>query len=383
MIPQYEPHVRLSYIWSVVRGLLRSKLSPGDLTQEFEQFIATTLHKEHVFATTSGTMALWIALRALDLPEGSTVLFPTYTFIAGANAARMLGYNVALIDVNRNTMCMDPKHLRGYLAEYQANAVIFVDHNGYAGNDLRRVYGICKRAGIPLIEDACQAIGTSWATTGGDIATLSFSVPKLVTTGQGGAVMTRNSMYASRIKAIMDHGGGPWRSNRRHVLPGLNLRFNDILAAYGVAQMRIFSKLLDRRFKVYKWYADELGDRILWPDNDTCTKWVPYYVSTPWMVIYRTPRACAGLYAKMLGKYGIQATQYYRPIKSNTPFKYSQQYPQHFPSVADTLWGELLYLPSSLTLTKRKVHYICHTIRMVGKWLEDNGLIEKRLAING
>ena len=126
-IPQFEPYVSEKYIDSVSEQMRTGWVGPGKKVEEFERKISefyNSSEKPFVSATTSGTAALILAIESLEIPKGSTILFPAYTFLAGANAARFLGYNIELVDIKENTLCMDPDKIK---FNNNVKAVIFVN----------------------------------------------------------------------------------------------------------------------------------------------------------------------------------------------------------------------------------------------------------------
>jgi perosamine synthetase len=349
LIPQFEPWIRPRYLRAVAEQVRSGWIGPGERTRALEATIARTCGVPHAVATTSGTTALLIALKALDLPEHSTVLFPAYAFPAGANAARFLGLRVRLVDIHPDTLCLDPQLVEQMLRrEPNVGAVLFVNHNGYVGRDVRRVEELCRAARVPLIEDAAVAFGIPEAGTVGDIATFSFSVPKLITTGQGGAVITSRDDLAARVRQIIDHGGG-WRETRRQRHDGVNFRLTDLQAALGLAQIADLALLLRRRRAIWRWYR-EAGIKLwdIYPPS-----------SVGWCAIVASPRA--ERLVSELNDRGIGAAQYYRPMSAHVPY---QTPGEQFPA-ADEAARTLVYLPSSLTLSRDQVATVAAAVQEI------------------
>ncbi len=169
----------------------------------------------------------------------------------------------------------------------------------------------------------------------------SFSVPKLVTTGQGGCVITDDAATAQAVADLCDHGGD-WRERRIHEKIGGNFKFNDILAAFGLSQIERLDHLLALRKALFDGYRSYLSV-------------IDHGMESAWMVIYRS--ADAASLAEALRLQGIQAVQYYRPIHHNPPFRDGRSYPE-----AEAAYRELLYLPSSLSLTPDEIRHICHSV---------------------
>jgi perosamine synthetase len=338
MIQQYEPRVKTVYAEAVYRQIMTGMIGSGQTVIKFEERIMEITGARYAVSTTSGTSALLLALLGLRLRPASLVLFPAYTFLAGANAAKFLGYNVRLVDVDEETLSMDPHCLAHVIANGPADAVMFVNHNGYVGPALQRVKAACSAAHLPLIEDSSQALGMPQAGRVGIAGIFSFSVPKLVTSGQGGVLITDNPDVATVAKQFRDHGDN-WRKDRIHAHLGINLKYNDILASYVLAQLDEFNLLLRDRQQLFDWYRKRITV-------------VDFGMPSALFVIYRSPKASAVIEA--LSTRGYQAVQYYKPVNWNV---YYSDKTQSFP-IAEKLYRELVYLPSSLTLTEQQIDEI-------------------------
>lgn len=358
LIPQYEPWVRRRYIRAVARQLRSGYLGPGGTTAKLETwFLSRSEQGTAAMATTSGTAALMLAIHGLGLPASSTILFPAYTMLAGAHAARALGFKVRLVDINWRTLCMDLDQLMLTLANDQSvSAVIFVDHNGYAGDDAHATRNLCDGYRVRLIEDASQALGSYRAGHHGDAVTYSFSVPKLVTGGQGGLVVFRNAEDARRANELQDQGGSSWRSTRIHENLGLNLRYNDIQAAYVLAQLDDYGMLLDRRRQVWRWYTAAGVRDCLSP---------PTMLQPGWCMLYVHEQAAK--LVEWLWNDQIQAAQYYKAVHRNPPFATDESFP-----VAERAEQSLVYLPSSLTLTYRDVRRVARSIHNFERYFKND-----------
>lgn len=348
LTPIYEPYLPLKYKLAVVRQLMSGWIGPGPRVTEFEGALSKRFGGRECIVAGSGTQALMLAYMALDLPVGATIACPAYGFPACQNAARMLGYNVQLIDVRPETGCMDPAVLDSYLRlRNTCRVVVFVDHNGYTGSDLERVGILCQQAGVHLIEDASVALGCKNAGMVGTISTLSFSVPKVVTAGQGGAVITKRPDLAAKLRQLVDQGGGDWRKTRVHSGVGGNFRMTDLQAALGAAQVDDLDTILSKRADVWSWYRDEieLGCDV-YPSG--------------WMATYRARDAAhAETVMKAVHSVGFDCKRLYCPVYKNTPYSDSEtKYPG-----TTALYERLLYLPSSIALSQKHVVKICNAIK--------------------
>jgi perosamine synthetase len=350
-IPQFVPQIRPKDIEAVEKQMRSGWVGCGEKTLEFEEKIAKISRTKHCVSTTSGTTAIMLAIKSLNLPRESTILFPSYTFLAGANACKFLGYNIQLVDISMETLCMNPYAMdRKFLSNKNISCVLFVNHNAFCGGreimmgreDVFEVKRKCNINNIPIVEDSSQALGISGAGRTGDLGIFSFSVPKLVTTGQGGAVVTNDDELAGRCKELRDHGDNNWRKTRIHTEIGGNFKFNDILAAYGLSQLEDLDELLAQRKFIFDKYRNHL-------------ELMDYGYDSTWMVLYKTKFAEKIINALKQEK--IQAVQYYRPVNHNPTFSDNNTY-----LCAEEIYETVLYLPSSLSLTIEQIDRICKIV---------------------
>lgn len=249
-IPLAEPWFPAAYGDAIRDQLLSGFIGPGRTCDAFAEAIATFVKAARCVLTTSGTIALSVAARALGLQAGDEILVPAYGVISTINAFASIGLKPKLVEIDRATACMSVEHCVEAISS-GTKAVCFVNFSGYTGEDLSEIAGECATRGIPLIEDAACALGHSYqaraAGTFGNIGTYSFSVPKVLSTGQGGALVTGDSRLFEAAAAFIDHGDLAWRKTNLNRSIGTNLRFTDLQAALGLCQVRDIGSRLARR----------------------------------------------------------------------------------------------------------------------------------------
>ena len=283
--------------------------------------------------TVSGTMALTVAAQALELPRGAEILVPAYGVISTINAFASWGYAPRLVEVDRKTACMDPGRLEAAIGSTTA-AVCFVNFSGRTGPELLEIADICNRRGLPLIEDAACAMGHSIngraAGSIGTVGVYSFSVPKVVTTGQGGAVLLNIEQHRDAAMRAIDHGDTTWRQTNLNRGIGNNLRFNDVLSSLGLAQLANLNERLVRRRRNHAAMRSILGDHL----HAVCGAEAPLH-----NVVFSTmPEQLV----QRLRSQGILAAQQYRAIYQHPP--YSQLHNGDFPH--SEFWtNHAVYLP--------------------------------------
>jgi perosamine synthetase len=264
-IPLVEPWVGADCAEAVRAQVQSGFLGPGQTTQRFADRLAAVSGSDHCVLTTSGTIALSVAALAIGLKPGDEILVPAYGVISTINAFASIGLKPRLVDIDPATGCIDPESLAGRLTA-RTSAVCFVNFSGHTGEPRSAVAAVCREKGLPLIEDAACALGHVHegqpAGSAGSVGVLSFSVPKVVTTGQGGALLTSNKKIADRANEIIDHGDLEWRRTNITRKIGTNLRFNDVLAALGLAQVEVMPARLERRRRSYRMMRDLLDGHM-------------------------------------------------------------------------------------------------------------------------
>lgn len=323
-------------------------------TEELEEKIAQYTHARFCIMTVNGTISLILALLALGLKSGDEVLVPDLTMIATPNAAKLLGVQPVLVDVEQDTLCMDLKRARDAITP-RTKAILYVPLNGRSGN-MKYVKKFCSEYNLYLIEDAAQTLGSYWNKkhlgTYGDIGTLSFSVPKIITTGQGGALLTNNHTLYHRIKRLKDFGRARGGIDI-HDEWGWNFKFTDLQATIGLEQMKKLSSRIQRKRDIYKRYIDGLK-------NIKEIEFIPTNLinTSPWAIdIFVSKPAQLADYLK---KKGIGSRAFYPPIHTQKIY-HDPSYKDSFP-VASKYGHRGLWLPSASNLTNQQVDYIITAI---------------------
>jgi dTDP-4-amino-4,6-dideoxygalactose transaminase len=256
------PDVGEAELAEVAEVLESGMLTMGPKVAEFEAGLARACEVEHALAVSSGTAALHLAVLAFGLRPGDEVLVPAYTFPATANVVALAGLRPVLVDVDAETMNLDPAKLEvGPRTKLLLGVHLF-------GRPMR----MHELPDLPLLEDAAGALAArsrGRACGGLGVAgCLSFHPRKIVTTGEGGAVTTNDDAFADAVRQVRNHG---WRSLAPPDMPaaGLNYRLSDILCAVGLPQLRRLDELLAARTRIADGYRERLRDLpVLLPSAD-------------------------------------------------------------------------------------------------------------------
>ena len=248
---------------SITRG---SYWANGPYVDEFERGLESYLGVDHAVTVNSGTTALVAALTAHGIGDGDEVIVPSFTFIATANAVRLVGARPVFADIDRETYGLDPERVAARITD--DTAAILPVHPYGAACEIGLLEDIAADAGIPLIEDVAEAFGADYRgrTLGtiGDTAALSFCQNKVLPTGEGGAVVTDDDDVARRLERFRSHGRVSSdyfdsADSGEYVDVGTNVRMSDLVASIGCAQLEKVEDHIANRRRVASRLSDGLA----------------------------------------------------------------------------------------------------------------------------
>lgn len=246
-------------IEKLTQSIKNEHISQGLVTEEFENRIGEALDVPYVVATTSGSIAILMALMALDIKPGDEVMLPNRTWIATAHAPMMLGAKVVLVDVLPDIPIMDVSKIREKITS-RTKVIIPVPLNGRAVN-MDEIWKIADEYGLYVIEDAAQGLFSKCAGkyigTDSDVGCFSLSVAKLIPTGQGGFVVTKSKEIYEKLKRIRMHGVDDVINCTFHQM-GFNFRITDLQSSIGIVQLEHVKERIARIKAVYAKYEQEL-----------------------------------------------------------------------------------------------------------------------------
>ena len=261
IIPLAEPLIDKQNANIIYEQVRSSFVGPGKKADEFASILSSITNRKFAIPTTSGTVALSIAAKAMGLKRGDEILIPSYGVISVINSFTMIGLKPKLVDIKKENGCMDPDKIEKQISK-KTKAVCFISFLGNIGNEIYKIKKICKKYNLILIEDAAWSLGRSFKNKKGgsigDIAITSFSVPKIITTGQGGAILTNSSKIKNKVIELIDQGGLNWRKTNNISSIGSNLRMSDINAALGISQLKNLNKRLLMKKKINNLFNSEL-----------------------------------------------------------------------------------------------------------------------------
>lgn len=324
-------------------------------TAAFEQAIADYVGVKHCITSNNGTTALIMIALALGLGPGDEVIVPNFTMIATPNSVVITGATPVFVDVEADTLCLDIEKVEAAITA-RTRAILFVNANGRSANaGIGAFTALAERHGLILIEDSCQALGSRFDAqrhmgTVGLAGAFSFSVPKVITTGQGGVVVTNDDAFADKLRRLKDFGrsGG---GNDIHDSIGYNFKFTELQAVVGIEQMKKLAWRVERKKQILARYQANLEgvDRIHFFNQDLS-------LTTPWFIDTLADRRDE--LREYLRGHDIGSRPMYPPINKQLAFGVPGEHP-----VSNLVGEKGLWLPSAAQLSDEQIDRITDKIR--------------------
>jgi perosamine synthetase len=358
-IPLSAPDITETDIEAVVSVLRTPRLSIGPKMEEFERSIADLAGVPHGIAVSSGTAGLHLCLRALGVGEGDEVILPSFTFLAAGNAVLYERAKPVFVDIEPRTLNIDPEKLERSITP--KTRVIIVVHTFGHPADLDPIMAIARKHGLPVIEDACEAIGASYRGRPvggiGDFGVFGFYPNKPITTGEGGMVVTRDPQIADTIRALRNQGRMESDGWLNHRLLGYNYRLSELNCALGLEQAKRIDEILDRREALAIEYSEELQGipEVTTPPLRLKEGRICWFV---YVILLNNRDAILG---KLTGQ-GIGCARYFAPLHLQPLFApYAN--PRDDLKITEQVASQTLALPFFNALTKEQIHEVCGALR--------------------
>jgi perosamine synthetase len=324
-------------------------------TEEFERAIAAFTGAEHCIVVNNGTVSLTLAALALGIRPGDEVIVPNYTMIATANSIAMLGAKPVFVDVEPTTLCLDISLAASAMTE-KTRAIFFVSANGrYPSAGIEAFSALANERGVALVEDAAQALGSFYPDErhvgrAGVMGSFSFSAPKIISTGQGGALITDDATVAARLRRLKDFGRARGGLDVHDTI-GYNFKFTELQACVGIEQMKKLPARIHRKKEIHREYQRQLQgvDEVHLFKHDL-ERTVPWFIDA--MVTGRD-----GL-QQYLKDRGIGSRTMYPPMNRQKAYGVGGSFP-----VSENVGQHGLWLPSSNQLSNDDIHRVCAAVR--------------------
>ena len=358
-----SPHMsgnELKYIEKVFESNYIAPL--GEYVNKFEESIKNYTGAKAALAVTSGTAALHLALRILDIKEGDDVLASTFTFIGSINAIIYQNANPVFLDSDEESWNVSSKLLEEYLTSCEKKPKAFILTHLYGMSaDIEKIAEICKKFGIYLIEDAAESLGATFngkhTGTFGDFGIYSFNGNKILTTSGGGMLISNNEEY---IKKAMYYSTQA-RENEifyQHEEYGYNYRMSNVIAAIGVAQMEVIEDRVSKKREIFSWYKEFLNDVEeieLMPELNNTR-------GNRWLTALTFKKTSYEKVMNALNEINVESRPLWKPMHMQPLFLNAKAC---LNGTSEKLFEKGMCVASSTTMTKTEVKQICEVIKKV------------------
>ena len=366
MIPVCEPSVgkkELEYVTDCLKtGWISSS---GKYIEQFEEKWASYCGMKYGISVSNGTTALQVALGCLDLEPGDEVIMPTFTIISCAMAVIYNDAKPALVDSDPDLYTIDTSLIEEKITE-KTKAIMPVHIYGHPC-DMDEIFRIAEKYDLKIVEDAAEAHGGEYkgkrCGSLGDISCFSFYANKIVTTGEGGMILTDDEGYAEKARSLRNLC---FQQEKRflHERLGYNFRLTNMQAALGVAQVDKIEDSVNKKRWIANRYDERLKDigKLILPIEREWAKNVYWMYA---VVLDESSGIDAEGFAAKLKEYGIGTRPFFlgmheQPVLRNMGLFKEEHYP-----VTERIYRYGLYLPSGLTLTEKQIDHVSESIKKV------------------
>lgn len=350
--------------------------SSGKYIEEFERSWAEYCGMQHGVAVSNGTAAIQLALEAANIGEGDEVIMPSFTIISCCQAVTNLGAIPVLVDVDPDTWCIDVTKIENRVTT-KTKAIMVVHMYGHPV-DMDAVVAISNKHNLIIVEDAAEVHGAKylcqrgtpnekWMACGGigHVSTFSFFANKLITTGEGGMILTSDSKIYNRAMMLRNLCFNAERRFKHYEI-GYNYRLTNMQAAIGVAQVQRIDEIVNRKIEIGKYYQDQLSEI----EGIQLQKQEPWAKSVYWVnaiVLDEGLNCSAETFCKELKKLGIETRPFFLGMHEQPAFVSMGLFGGERYPVSEGISERGFYLPSGLSLTKDQVDEVIKKCKIIMK----------------
>lgn len=338
--------------------------SEGPFVKKFEENFSFYVGKKYGIAVSSGTAALEVAVGAIGLKPGDEIIMPTFTIMSCASAVLAYGGMPVFVDSESETWNMDISKIEEKITE-KTKAIMPVHIYGHSC-DMDPILKIAKKYNLLIIEDAAEVHGGEYkgkkCGSFGDISCFSFYANKIITTGEGGMVLTDNEQYVERAKMLRNLGFGKEKERFQYQELARNYRLTNLQAALGVAQLKNINKLIEIKRNNAQKYTERLKDikELQLPTEKDWAKNVYWMYG---IVLDESTGFTAENFARSLAQAGVATRPFFYPLHLQPVLKKLNIKPRGEYPIAERIAKQGLYLPSGLGLKNNQIDVICNRIK--------------------
>lgn len=367
-IPLAKPNITNLERKAVFEVLKTPNLSLGPKLKEFEKKIAKYVGVKYAVAVNSGTSALHLMIRALDIKDGDEVITTPFSFISSSNCILFERAKPVFVDIDPETLNIDSQKIEEKITK-KTKAILAVDIFGNPAN-WDRLKKIVKKYKLYLIEDSAEALGSEYkgrkCGSFGEAAIFSFYPNKQITTGEGAVILTDNKRIADLCRSMANQGrkikNGKWLENERI---GFNYRISDINCALGIAQLSRIKEILRKRKRVAKMYNQKLKDfsevKIPYIAPEAKISWFVYVIQLNKKYIWRERDKVI----REMAKKGIQCADYFQPIHLQSFYREIFGYKVGDFPITESISQRTIALPFYNNLKEEEINYVVKNLKEI------------------
>lgn len=354
-VPFAEPWISDEEAKAVYEAVVNKMLRYGDHIKRFEEAMAKYVGVKYAIAVSSGTAALHVALLALGIGPGDEIIVPSFSCAPPVIATVLCGARPVFVDIEPETLNLDPHDIKRKITP-RTKVVIPIHYAGHPA-EMDDLLEIAEKYGLYVIEDAAEALGAIYkgkmAGSMGHVSILAFSPNKIITTGEGGMVLTNDPEIAERARIIMNYGQ---KERFNYIMLGHNYHLTEFQAAMGLIQMKKVEKAIERRRKLARLYNELLEDLSIIE-----TPIEKSYVRHVYMSYYiRVPAQIRDSLIRFLDERGIGTRIYFPPLHLQPAYKV---YASGRLPITEDVARRILNLPMSPCLSEEQIEYVVTVIK--------------------
>ena len=372
LIPIYKTSITFEDQNYFLKILNSNNLTSDKITKKFEYSVADTLNRKHAISTANGSLGMLISLLGLKIGKGDDVILPALCPISCANAVIQTGATPIFCDIDPKFLNINTTNVESLITN-NTKAIIFVNNFGNPTN-LDQLEKLCQKYEITLIEDFRDAIGSKLnknpAGSFGRVSVGSFSCNKMITTGEGGIILTNDNVLATNCRKLQNHGIIETNNkigNSQLCGFGFNAKLPSINAALGFGQLQRLDEIIKKRELLAQYYIEELRN-----NNNVILPTITNEIQIGWnSFIVRLSDSYSGKDRnKIIDDLRIHdiGSEPYHPSIKFVPFYETYVKDKKYP-ISETVSKRCIALPMHENLSKKDIHLICQTLDMIIKRL--------------
>ena len=342
--------------------------SEGKFVKEFEKKFSQYNSRKFGVAVSSGTAALEVAIKALNLKKNSEVIIPSFSIIATALCVVKCGLKPILVDCSLSTWNMDPEKVLKKISK--KTSAIIITHIYGLPVDLQKIMNVAKKKNIKIIEDAAEVIGLKYKNrmcgSFGDVSTFSFYANKHITTGEGGMIVTNKKDIYEKCKSLRNLSFSKSYFDRyNHDDIGWNYRMTNMQAALGCGQLKSINKIVKRKREIGNLYYKHLkkNKHLLFQENKNSYSKNIYWVFG--VLLKKNSRSKRDFLMRALLKNKIDTRPFFLSMNKQKIFKKMKIFSKSKMPNSEYLSNNGFYLPSGLGISDSEIRYVCTTLNQL------------------